>query len=202
MIKKRQGLILLTVTALIVIVSGVGVHDRLTWVMEVAPILIAAPILVFTFPRFPFTKLVCALLVVHAAILALGGHYTYAEVPLGFWLRDALGLARNHYDRLGHFAKGFIPALVVREVLRRQVKLPAGGWLFFLTSSVCLAISAVYEFIEWWTALILGQGADAFLGSQGDVWDTQWDMWLCLVGAMISQLIFARLHERQLAQAA
>ena len=130
----------------------------------------------------------------------LGGHYTYAEVPLGFWARDLFGLARNHYDRLGHFIQGFVPAIVVREILLRKTPLRPGGWLFFLVTSVCLAISALYEFIEWWTALLSGEAAMAFLGTQGDVWDTQWDMFLCLLGALASQIVLARLHDRELAR--
>jgi putative membrane protein len=144
------------------------------------------------------TTLLCCLLAVHAVILMVGGHYTYAEVPLGFWVRDALGLARNHYDRLGHFAQGFVPAILAREILLRNTPLRRGGWLFFLVVCVCLAFSALYELIEWWTALISGEGATAFLGTQGDVWDTQWDMFLALVGALTAQLLLARVHDRQL----
>jgi putative membrane protein len=182
------------------IVSGIAPRDRTTWWLEVSPVLLAAPILVATAARFPLTPLACTLIAVHALILCLGGHYTYAEVPLGFWARDALGLARNHYDRLGHFAQGFVPAIVVREVLLRTSPLRRGRWLFFLVTATCLAISACYEFIEWWTALLGGQAADAFLGTQGDVWDTQWDMFLALVGALTAQLLLARTHDRALAR--
>jgi putative membrane protein len=199
MTQRRTGLALLALALAFVLVSGIHPKERLTWFMEVAPILIGAPILVASYSRFPLSLLAAVLLTIHAGILALGGHYTYAEVPLGFWVRDALGLARNHYDRLGHLAQGFIPAILVREVLRRVLKLPSGGWVFFLTSSVCLAVSACYELIEWWAALLLGQGADAFLGTQGDVWDTQWDMFLALCGAFYAQVLLTRLHERQLA---
>ena len=182
------------------IVSGIAPRDRTTWWLEVSPVLLAAPILVATAARFPLTPLAYTLIAVHALILSLGGHYTYAEVPLGFWARDALGLARNHYDRLGHFAQGFVPAIVVREVLLRTSPLRRGRWLFFLVTATCLAISACYEFIEWWTALLGGQAADAFLGTQGDVWDTQWDMFLALVGALTAQLLLARTHDRALAR--
>jgi putative membrane protein len=182
------------------IVSGIAPRDRTTWWLEVSPVLFAAPILVATAARFPLTPLAYTLIAVHALILSLGGHYTYAEVPLGFWARDALGLARNHYDRLGHFAQGFVPAIVVREVLLRTSPLRRGRWLFFLVTATCLAISACYEFIEWWTALLGGQAADAFLGTQGDVWDTQWDMFLALVGALTAQLLLARTHDRALAR--
>ncbi len=129
----------------------------------------------------------------------LGGRYTYARVPLGFWMQEAFGFARNHYDRIGHLAQGFVPAIVAREVLRRKTPLEPGGWLFFLTTCVCLAISAFYEFIEWWTALASGTAATDFLGTQGDPWDTQWDMFLAFVGAVSAQLLFSRVQERQLA---
>jgi putative membrane protein len=128
----------------------------------------------------------------------LGGHYTYAEVPPGFWVRDLLGLARNHYDRLGHFAQGFVPAILAREILIRKTPLKSGAWLFFLVTCVCLAISVFYEFLEWWTALASGEAAMAFLGTQGDVWDTQWDMFLCLLGALAAQVTLSRVHDRQL----
>jgi putative membrane protein len=192
----------LAVALAAVIVSGVAPWDRATWLMEVAPILIAVPVLLATHRRFRFTPLVYALLALHACILAVGGHYTYARVPLGFWFANALGLARNHYDRLGHLAQGFVPALVVREVLLRATPLRPGGWIFFLVSSVALAISASYEFVEWAAALLLGQGADAFLGTQGDPWDTQWDMFLALVGSIAAQLFLARVQDRQIARQA
>jgi putative membrane protein len=183
----------------VVAVSGIGPRERLTWLLEVAPILIAVPILVATRRRFPLTPLLYVLVAIHAAVLCLGGHYTYAEVPLGFWARDALGLARNHYDRVGHLFQGFVPALVAREVLLRTSPLRAGRWLFVLATAVALSLSAMYEFVEWAAALVLGQGADAFLGTQGDPWDTQWDMFLAFVGAMASQLLLGRMQDRQLA---
>jgi putative membrane protein len=195
----RAGPIALAVALLALAISGIGPRDRLTWIMEVAPVLVALPVLVASHRAFPLTPLLYALLAVHAAILCLGGHYTYAEVPLGFWVRDALGLARNHYDRLGHFAQGFVPALVAREVLLRTSPLRRGRWLFVLVAAVALAISAIYEFVEWGAALALGQSADAFLGTQGDPWDTQWDMFLAFVGAMAAQVTLARVQDRQLA---
>ena len=196
----RLPAILLALVAAVLVVSGIGPKDRLTWWLEVAPVLVAVPILFATRRRFPFTPLVYVLVAIHAAVLCVGGHYTYAEVPLGFWVRDLLGLSRNHYDRLGHLMQGFVPALVVREVLLRTSPLRPGRWLFVLGTGLVLAFSAVYEFVEWWAAVILGQGADAFLGSQGDPWDTQWDMFMCLVGAILSQLLLARLQDRQLAR--
>ena len=163
--------------------SGWQPKDVFTWFLEVAPVLIGLPLLILTFRRFPLTSLAYALLAIHAIILMVGGHYTYAEMPLFNWLRDAFELSRNHYDRVGHVAQGFIPAIVAREILLRRSPLAAGKWLFFLVTSVCLAISACYEFIEWWVALASGDEAVAFLATQGDVWDTQWDMFLALCGA-------------------
>jgi putative membrane protein len=198
--QSSAGPIALAVAVLALVVSGVSPKDRLTWVMEVAPVLIALPVLVATRRRLPLTPLLYGLLAVHAIILCAGGHWTYAEVPLGFWVRDALGLARNHYDRLGHLAQGFVPALVAREVLLRTSPLRRGKWLATLVTAVALAISALYELVEWAAAVLLGQGADAFLGTQGDPWDTQWDMFLALVGAVIAQLTLARAHDAQLAR--
>jgi putative membrane protein len=178
--------------------SAIGPRDRLTWLLEVAPVLAAAPLLVLTRRRFPLTPLLYVLVALHAAILCVGGHYTYAEVPLGFWARDALGLSRNPFDRLGHLAQGFVPALVAREVLLRASPLGRGGWLFVVVTAIALSISAAYELVEWGAALVLGQDADAFLGTQGDPWDTQWDMFLALAGAVLAQLLLARVQDRQL----
>lgn len=191
---------LLALTALALAVSGIGPHDRTTWWLEVFPVVLGVPLLIATRRRFPLTPLLYVLLFVHGLILTLGGHYTYARVPLGFWMQDLLDLSRNHYDRLGHFAQGFVPAILAREVLLRRTPLQPGGWLFLLVCSVCLAFSACYEFFEWWAAVIGGSAADAFLGTQGDVWDTQWDMFLALVGAVAAQLLLGRLHDRQLAR--
>ena len=196
----REPRVLLVVGAIALAVSGVAPHDRLTWLLEVAPILIAVPVLIATARRFPLTPLAYRLIFLHALILMLGGHYTYAEVPLGDWVADALGLARNPYDRLGHLAQGFVPAIVVREILIRRSPLRPGKWLAFLVVCVCLAISAAYELIEWWSALIGGENADAFLGTQGDQWDTQWDMFTALVGAVAALALLGRLHDRQIAR--
>lgn len=174
--------------------------DYFTYLMETFPILLGAPLLVATRRRFPLSAMAYRLLFVHACVLIVGGHWTYAEVPAGNWVRDALGLARNHYDRLGHFMQGFVPALLVREVLLRTSPLRPGGWLSVLTVAFCTAISATYEFIEWWTAAAVGQGADAFLGTQGDPWDTQWDMFMATVGATVFVLLFSRVHDRQIAR--
>ena len=196
----REPRVLLVVGAIALAVSGVAPHDRLTWLLEVAPILIAVPVLIASARRFPLTPLAYRLIFLHALILMLGGHYTYAEVPLGDWAADALGLARNPYDRLGHLAQGFVPAIVVREILIRRSPLRPGKWLAFLVVCVCLAISAAYELIEWWSALIGGESADAFLGTQGDQWDTQWDMFTALVGAVAALALLGRLHDRQIAR--
>ena len=196
----REPRVLLVVGALALAVSGVAPHDRLTWLLEVAPILIAVPVLIATARRFPLTPLAYRLIFLHALILMLGGHYTYAEVPLGDWVADALGLARNPYDRLGHLAQGFVPAIVVREILIRRSPLRPGKWLAFLVVCVCLAISAAYELVEWWSALLGGENADAFLGTQGDQWDTQWDMFTALVGAVAALALLGRLHDRQIAR--
>lgn len=180
--------------------SGVGPRDRFTWYLELAPAVIGAGVLVALYPRFRFTDLVYTLIWVHALVLMVGGHYTYAEMPLFNWLRDAFHLERNYYDRVGHFFQGFVPAMIAREVLLRRSPLRPGKWLFFLVACVALAISASYEFIEWWVAVATGEAADAFLATQGDVWDTQWDMFLALSGAVLAQLFLARLHDRQLAR--
>jgi putative membrane protein len=196
---RREPLALLGLTVVALVVSGIGPKDRFTWVLEVAPILIGVPILLVTARRFPLTPLLLRLLFLHALVLMVGGHYTYAEVPLGEWAKSAFGFARNHYDRLGHLMQGFVPAILARELLLRRTPLRQGGWLLTLVTSVCLAISALYELIEWAMALATGEAATAFLGTQGDVWDTQWDMFFALCGALLAQALLRRLHDRQLA---
>jgi len=190
---------LLLVVAVALVASGIGPHDRLTWFLEVLPVLIATPLLVTTWRRFPLTPLLYWLIAIHALILILGGHYTYARVPLGFWMQEAFDFTRNHYDRIGHLMQGFGPAIIIRELLIRTSPLAPGKWLFTLVLFSVLGVSATYEFTEWWAALAGGEAAGAFLGTQGDVWDTQWDMFLAGCGAIASQLLFARLHDRQLA---
>ncbi|MEZ5330536.1 MAG: DUF2238 domain-containing protein [Thermoanaerobaculia bacterium] len=179
--------------------SALHPYDWTTWWLEVAPVLLALPILIASHQRFPLTPLLCWLIFFHALILIVGGHYTYARVPLGTWAQQAFDLSRNHYDRLGHFAQGFVPAMIAREVLVRKSPLSRGGWLFFLSTCVALAISAFYELVEWWAAVLGGSAADAFLGAQGDIWDTQWDMALALCGAIVAQLLLSRIHDKQLA---
>ncbi|GAB4551480.1 MAG: hypothetical protein Tsb0017_01320 [Geothermobacteraceae bacterium] len=178
--------------------SGWRPYDRFTWFLEVAPALIALVLLAATRRRFPLTPLCYGLILLHSVILMVGGKYTYAQVPLFNWLKDVLDLGRNHYDKVGHLAQGFIPALVAREILLRTSPLQRGGWLFTIVTCICLAVSAFYELIEWWVAELSGTAAEAFLGTQGYVWDTQSDMFMALVGAICGQLLLARLQDRQL----
>jgi putative membrane protein len=196
---SRYELGLLLSLVVLLVISGIHPHDYFTWVLEVFPVLIGVPILVWVYPRFRFTRLVYTLLWLHAIILMVGGHYTYAQVPLGVWMEHAFGFARNHYDRIGHFAQGFIPALLAREIFIRTSPLRESRWLPFVVICFCLAFSAFYELIEFWTALASGSAATDFLGTQGDPWDTQWDMQLALIGAIVSLLTLSRVHDRQLA---
>jgi putative membrane protein len=196
LIAFRNGLLVLGLFALVA--SAIGAAERGTWVLEVFPIFIGVPLLILTARRFPLTPLAYGLIFVHAIILMVGGHYTYAKVPLGFWMRDAFHLTRNNYDRIGHFAQGFVPAIIAREILIRRSVVRSAGWLFFVVTCICLSISACYEFIEWATAVIGGSSADAFLGTQGDIWDTQWDMFTALIGALVAQITLSRVHDRQL----
>ena len=181
--------------------SGIAADDRFTWFLEVIWVIVALPLVAATWRRFPLTRLLVILIVLHMIVLMVGGRWTYAKVPLGFWVQDALDLSRNHYDRLGHFMQGFEPAILGRELLLRLTPLRRGGWLFYLVVSACLAFSAFFEFIEWWSALAWGGAADAFLATQGDVWDTQWDMFLAMCGAILAQALLSRWHDRQLGPA-
>jgi len=189
---------LLTVVLAGLVWSGIAPHDRFTWWLEVAPVLVVVPLLLATSRRFPLTPLAYVLIAAHCWVLMVGGHWTYAEVPAGFWVKDALGLARNPYDRLGHVMQGFVPAIVAREVLWRTSPLRGSRWLGPLVVSVCLAVSACYELVEWLVAEATGTAAEAFLGTQGDVWDTQWDMAMAGMGALLALLLLSRLHEQQL----
>ena len=196
---RTKWLVLASVAALVLLaLSGWRPHDRATWLMEVLPVMIALPILWLTYQRFPLSTLLYVCIFIHAAVLMLGGAYTYARVPVGFQLQELFQLSRNPYDKIGHFFQGFVPALVAREILLRGRYVQGRRMLAFLVVCVVLAISATYEFIEWGAALALGQGADEFLGTQGDPWDTQSDMFLALVGAVIALVLFSRLHDRQL----
>lgn len=193
-----EPVLLLLATILVVAWSGIQPADRITWLLEVAPVLIGAPILITTFRAFRLSPLLYRLLFLHAVILAVGAHYTYARVPIGYWFQDLLELSRNHYDRLGHLAQGFVPAILVREILVRLSPLQPGMWLSVFVVSACLAFSAVYEMIEWWTAVIAGDAAASFLGTQGDPWDTQWDMFLALLGALLAVFLLSNVHDRSM----
>lgn len=196
--KKNLPLFLLIMVLTALAVSFYQPYDHLTWFLETVPVMVGIVVILLTWRNFPLTLLLCGLLSLHALILILGGHYTYARVPLGFWLQDLFDFSRNHYDRIGHIAQGFIPAILAREILLRCSPLIPGKWLFLLVTSVCLAFSAFYEMLEWWTALLSGEAATAFLGTQGDIWDTQWDMFFALIGAIAAQLLLNRWHNRQL----
>ncbi|MBL8299331.1 MAG: DUF2238 domain-containing protein [Rhodanobacteraceae bacterium] len=197
-ISRGEAAFLLSVVAGVLAWSGWAPQDRLTWFIEIIWVLAAIPLLIATRQRFPLTRLLYWLIAIHCLILIYGGKYTYALTPLGDLWRDWFGFARNNYDRLGHLAQGFIPAILARELLLRLTLLQRGGWLFYLVCAACLSFSAFFEFIEWWAALIMGGAAEAYLATQGDIWDTQWDMFCALVGAIAAQLLLARVHDRQL----
>ena len=183
---------------LALIASGIAPYDRVTWLLEIAPVLIAAPLLVLSYRRFPLTRLLYMVIAAHALVLILGGAFTFARVPPGFWVQEWLELSRNPYDKLGHFIQGVTPALLAREILLRRGFLRRGNMLGFLSICIALAFSAFYELIEWWVALIAGQGAEEFLGTQGDPWDTQSDMLMALLGALVPVICLTRLQNRQI----
>jgi putative membrane protein len=198
--EQRRALLPLLATFVLVLAwSAVHPHDYFTWALEVFPAVIALGVLAVTYHRFQFTTFVYVLILLHACILFVGGHYTYAEVPLFNCIRDHFHLARNYYDRVGHFAQGFVPAVIAREVLLRRKIVLRRGWLFFIVLSICLAISAAYELLEWRVAVASGSAADAFLGTQGDPWDTQEDMATAVIGAVTALLLFSRWHDRLIA---
>ena len=178
--------------------SAIHPRDTLTWLLEVFPVVLGVLIMAATYARFRFSRLAYLMIWLHALVLLVGGHYTYAQVPLFNWIRDMFELSRNHYDRVGHLAQGFFPAIVAREILIRLSPLKPGKWLFFLVTCVALAISAFYELIEWWVALTSGDEAVAFLATQGDPWDTQWDMFFALIGAISAQSLLARYHNKSM----
>jgi putative membrane protein len=191
--------ILLGFVILALVWSGIQPYSRLTWLLEVFWVILAIPLVLLAWRRFPLTTLLCCLLALHAAILIVGGHYTYSRTPVGDWLRFTFDLSRNPYDRIGHFVQGLVPAILVREILVRGSPLRGSRWLGPLVVCACLAFSAFFEMLEWWAAVAGGEAADDFLATQGDVWDTQWDMFLALIGAILSLLLLSRLHDRQLA---
>lgn len=199
MTENREKLAWLVIVSVSLLYSAIDpVADRLTWFMEVLPVMIAIPLLLFSHRRFPLTLVTIRVISIFALILIVGGYYTYAGNPLFDWIQQAWNLERNHYDRLGHFVQGVVPAMLGRELLLRTSPLQRGKWLFFLLCCVSLAISACYEFIEWWAAVINEQASEAFLGTQGDHWDTQWDMFLALWGSILSQILLAKSQDRQL----
>ncbi|HXP83654.1 MAG TPA: DUF2238 domain-containing protein [Bryobacteraceae bacterium] len=191
---------LLAGVAAVLVWSVIGCHDLFTWFLEVLPVLIGVPVLIRLYPRLRFTNLVYGLIAIHATILMIGGHYTYALMPVFEWIKQWLQLSRNYYDRLGHFAQGFVPALITREVLLRTTPLKRGKLLVTLVMGVCMGISAMYELFEFAAAKFTGSAAEAFLGTQGDEWDTQWDMTFCLIGATCALMFFSGLHDRALAK--
>jgi putative membrane protein len=197
----RAPLVLLAVLAVICVISfAIAPAGPTSWLLEVGPGLAGVAVLIGTARRFPMSRLVYAVVFVHVLILIYGGMYTYAETPLGNWAKETFSLSRNHYDRVGHLALGVFPAFVIREVLLRRTPLVRGGWLYFLVLSVVLAIAAFWELVEWWVTLIVaGDVGQAFLGSQGDIWDAQWDMVLALIGAAVVLPIFGRAHDRSMA---
>ncbi len=211
MANNKELLALLVLIFATIIWSWINPYDRPTWWLEAIPAIIALPLLFYTRNSFPLTRISYYLIFIHAVILVVGAHYTYARVPLGFLIQDWFDFSRNHYDRIGHLAQGFVPAILAREILWRKqvinivsssdgVVLQGKAWLFFLVTCFCLAFSAFYELIEWWSAVIGGDGSMEFLGTQGDVWDAQWDMMLALIGAISAQLLLAGLHHRQMVQ--
>lgn len=200
---RLEALFLLVLVIGALVYSGITPRDRLTWFMEVVWVIVALPLIVTRWKSFPLTRLLCWLLAAHTLVLIHGGAYTYAETPIGFWLRDrfiAFGIdaVRNPWDRVGHVMQGFVPAILARELLLRLTPLKRGGWLVYLVLAAALSFSAFFELTEWWAALAFGADADAFLATQGDQWDTHWDMFMCLLGAGVSLLVWSKLHDRQL----
>lgn len=191
-------IIWLAIYFFVLIWSGIHPKDYFTWFLEVLPALIGFAAIATTYKKFKLTELAYWLILIHCIILMVGGHYTYAEVPLFDWIKDYLGSERNNYDKVGHFAQGFIPAIIAREILIRKSVVKQPGWLFFIILCICLAISAFYELIEWWAAVLSGTSAEAFLGTQGYIWDTQSDMAIAMLGALASLLLLSRWHDRQL----
>ncbi|WP_252246777.1 DUF2238 domain-containing protein [Clostridium sp. ZBS4] len=197
---RKFHLILLAILLSILIWSVINPKDLFTWFLEVLPVLIGAMVLIYIYPKYKFSNFVYVLIMIEAIILIVGGHYTYAEMPIFNWVRDILGLSRNYYDRLGHFTQGFIPAIIVREVLIRNEVINKKKYLFFIVMCICLTISASYELIEFGVAKITGKSAEAFLGTQGDIWDTQWDMLMALIGSITSLSLLSTHHDKKLNQ--
>jgi len=197
---ERIHVVLLTLWVIALVVSAIDAYDPFTWVLEVFPGIIAVAVLAVSYRRFPLTNLLYVLIFIHSLILMAGGHYTYARVPLGFWMESTFHFTRNHYDRIGHFAQGFVPAIAAREVFLRKKIVKPGPWLIAVVICGCLGVSALYELFEWVTAVTMGSSADAFLGTQGDPWDTQEDMCMAGIGAICAFLFFSRIHDRAIAR--
>lgn len=195
---KKYHIFLLSATIAVMAWSGIAPRDYFTWILEVFPGIIGIAILLSLYRKFRLSNLLYTLIAVHIMVLAVGGHYTYAEMPLFNWLRDTFGLARNYYDRLGHLMQGLVPALIAREIFLRQQVVKPGAWLNFFMVASALTVSVFYEFIEWWVAVGTGTAAEAFLGTQGDVWDTQWDMFMALLGALVAAMFFTKAHDKSL----
>ncbi|HEY5993092.1 MAG TPA: DUF2238 domain-containing protein [Gallionellaceae bacterium] len=201
MSRNKYPLVLLAIVLAFWTWSGIDVRDtRLTWFLETLPFMIALPVLLLTFRKFPLTSLAYTLIAIHAMVLMLGGHYSYAKVPLGFWMEDWFGWTRNNYDKIGHFMQGFAPAIIVREILVRKSPLKSGGWLSFMSINVPLAFSALYEILEWLISQTSPENTEAFLGSQGYIWDTQTDMLMCLIGSVFALVLLSRWHDSQLSR--
>ena len=194
---SREPAVWMVLVSAFLVFSGFAAGDKVTWLMETIWVMAGIPLLWATYRRFPLTILLYRLLSFHAVVLIVGGIYTYSKVPAGFWVQEAFSLSRNPYDRLGHLTQGFVPAILFRELLMRTSPLKSGKWLFVVVVCMCLAFSAFFELIEWWAAAAMGGGADAFLGTQGDVWDTQWDMFCALIGAGVALVSLGRVHDRQ-----
>ncbi len=201
MSSKKYPMILLIIVSVFWVWSGIRPHDtRLTWVLETAPFMIALPVMLLTYRRFPLSNLTYTLIAIHAMILMLGGHYSYAKVPLGFWMEDWFGWTRNNYDKIGHIMQGFGPAIYVREIVARTSPLKPGKWLGVISVAVPLAFSALYEIIEWLASLSDPTDTEAFLGTQGYIWDTQTDMFWCLIGSVVALILLTRLHNKYLSE--
>ena len=201
MVSNKYPTILLTIVLVFWVWSGIKPHDtRLTWVLETFPFMVALPVILLTYRKFPLTNLTYTLIAIHAMVLMLGAHYSYAKVPLGFWMEDWFGWSRNNYDKIGHFMQGFAPAIYVREIVARTSSLKPGKWLGFMSIAVPLAFSALYEIIEWLASLSDPTDTEAFLGTQGYIWDTQTDMFWCLIGSVVALILFTRLHNKYLSR--
>lgn len=201
MLSSKYPLVLLIIILAFWVWSGIAPHDtRLTWVLETFPVMIALPVMLLTYRKFPLTSLAYTLIAIHAMILMLGGHYSYAKVPLGFWMEDWFGWTRNNYDKIGHFMQGFVPAICVREIIVRTSPLKPGKWLGFIAIAVPLAFSALYEIIEWLASLSNPTDTEAFLGTQGYIWDTQTDMFWCLIGSVVAVILLTRMHDKYLSK--